>query len=125
MVSMGNTVYCKARCEPEMKTKKPYALKLSVEVVGCGGIFRKTVKCVTFAECSCPSGKALFTSYKHLAAFFYAVEDFGELGFTRDLVTCTEELQTWNKPHNEKSEPMLLTGMVLKGKGDWTGNAQG
>ena len=95
------SVLKKARCKPEIKTNKLYELKLSVEVVGGDGIFRRAVKCVTFAECSCPAGKAPFASCKDFVAFFYALEDFCKLGLTRNLVTCTEELQTWNKPYKK------------------------
>ena len=51
-------IQCKTHCEPDMKMKKPYELKLSVEVVGGDGRFRKAVRGVTIAECSCPPGEA-------------------------------------------------------------------
>ena len=66
---------------------------------------------VVCAECSCPAGKAPYASCKHLAAFLYAMEEFSRLGYTQDPVTCTDELQTWNKPHKKKSEPMKFSEM--------------
>ena len=104
-----NIVYYKARCEPEMKS--PYQMKLGVEVVGGSGGDAKSVTQVVYAECFCPAGKAPHASCIHLAAFLYAMEEFSRLGYTRDRVTCTDELQVWNKPHKKKSEPLKLSGM--------------
>ena len=64
-----------------------------------------------YAECTCLAGKAPFGSCKHLAAFLYALEEFSRCGYTWDLLTSTDELQAWNKPHRKKSEPMKLSEM--------------
>ena len=34
-----------------------------------------------------------------------------QLGYTRDCVTCTDELQAWNKSHKKKSEPVKISEM--------------
>ena len=112
VAASNNIVYYKARCEPEMKSTVPYQMKLGVEVVEGSGGDAKSVTQVVYAECSCPAGKAPHASCKHLAAFLYAMEEFSRLGYTRDRVTCTDELQAWNKPHKKKSEPMKLSEMI-------------
>ncbi len=112
VTASGNVVFYKARCEPEMRTKKHYKLRLSVETVGGDGHHSKSAKDVLFAECSCPAGKAPFASCKHLAAVLFALEDVSRNGFTRGMITCTDELQTWNRPHTKKSKPVILSEMV-------------
>ena len=72
----------------------------------------KFVDSVLYAECSCPAGKAPKASCKHLAALMYAFEDFCRHGYTRDIITCTDELQKWNQPAKRKSEPMKVSEMV-------------
>ena len=62
---------------------------------------------VVYAKCSCPVGKAPYASCKHLAA----TEEFSQLEYTRDHVTCTDELQAWNKSHRKKPEPIKFSGM--------------
>jgi uncharacterized Zn finger protein len=89
-----------------MKSTKSYLIKLSVEIVGSSGDGARNVTRVVYAECTCPASKAPFGSCKHLAAFLYALEEFSRCGYTRDLLTSTDELQAWNKPHKKKSEPM-------------------
>eukprot|EP00117_Sycon_ciliatum_P046800 scpid96428/ scgid33483/ len=86
-----------------MRSAKPYKLKLPC-VVGEGE--ERPVKDIPFAECyPCPAGKAPHASCKHIAALLYALVEFCELGFTREFVTVTDTLQSWNKPHTKKSEP--------------------
>ena len=93
MDASNNIVYYKAHCEPEIKSIVPYQMKLGVEVVGGRGGDAKSVTQVVYAECSCPVGEAPRASCKHLAAFLYAMEEFSQLGYTRDCVTCTNELR--------------------------------
>ena len=111
VATSNDIVYYKARCEPEMKSTSSYQIKLGVSVVGGDGEEAKNVTRVVYAECSCPAGKAPYASCKHLAAFLYAMEEFSRCGYTRNLVTSTDELQAWNKPHRKKSEPMKLSEM--------------
>lgn len=111
VAASDNIIYYKAHCEPEMKGTTSCQTKLWVEVVGGGGEKVKNVTQVVYAECSCPVHKAPYASCKHLAAFLYAMEEFHQLGYTQDCVTCTDELQAWNKPHRKKSEHMKLSEM--------------
>ena len=116
LVARDGLVFYKARCVPEMRSSSPYKLKLAVEtklVDDC-----KAVKSVVFAECMpCPAGKAPRASCKHLAALMIGLEEFSFLGYTRDIPTCTDELQTWNRPHQKKSEPRLASEMDWGRKG--------
>ena len=95
-------------------------LKLAVEtklVDDC-----KAVESVVFAECMpCPAGKAPRASCKHLAALMIGLEEFNLLGYTRNIPTCTDELQTWNRPHQKKSDPRMASEMDWgrKGKSKW------
>ena len=88
------------RCEylPEMKKNLKY--KLNVTMINSG---EQAVEIeITYACCSpCPAGKGPFASCKQLAALCFALEEFVILKQSRDFATCTERLQTWNKPQNE------------------------
>ena len=111
VAASNNIVYYKVRCEQEMKSTMPYQVKLGVDVVGGSDGDVKSVTQVVYTECSCPAGKAPHASCKHLAAFLYAMEEFSQLGYTRDCVTCTDELQAGKKSHKKKSEPIKLSEM--------------
>ena len=96
-----------------MRTRKPYQLKMCVEVVGGDGLLGRSVKEVKYAECSCPAGKAPSASCKHLAAFLYAMEEFCRFGYTHDAVTCSDDLQAWKSHTEKKAESMLLQDIVF------------
>ena len=85
-----------------MRSSSPYKLKLAVEtkLVNDG----MEVKSVVFAECMpCPAGKVPRASCKHLAALMIGLEEFSLLGYTRNIPTCTDELQTWNRPRKSQN----------------------
>ena len=103
-----NIVYYKARCEPEMKST---VISDLVKSGSCSEQWWGCKTCDTSYGFSCPAGKAPHASCKHLAVFLYAMEEFSRLRYTRDHVTCTNELQAWNKPHKKKSEPMKRSEM--------------
>ena len=71
---------------------------------------------VLHAECKRrPAGKGPFASCKHVAAFFYSLDDFCLLVYnTKEDVACTDELQTWNRPRKWKSEPQLAAEIDWK-----------
>ena len=102
----NDNVFYKARCAPEMRSRADYKLRLCVSVTDTAD-----VKDVCYADCSCPAGKGPKGSCKHLAALFYALENFTKCGFAQDVQTCTDVLQTWNQPSKKKSEPMELKSM--------------
>jgi len=116
VVAAHVVVHYRARCEPEMRSSKAYLFKLSVKIGSGSGDHSRAVDKVTFAQCSCPAGKGPYGSCKHLAALFYALDEFTRYGFTRDFVTSTEELQAWNKPHSKKTDPMLIADMTFSRK---------
>ena len=55
------------------------------------------VKSFLFPHCICQAGKGLNNSCKHTEALLFGLEEFTCLGFTRDVLTCTNRLQTWNQ----------------------------
>ena len=93
----NDNVFYKARCAPEMRSRADYKLRLCVSVTDTAD-----VKDVCYADCSCPAGKGPKGSCKHLAALFYALENFTKCGFAQDVQTCTDVLQTWNQPSKKK-----------------------
>ena len=62
-----------------------------------------TVICISdsdidHANCECPAGKGPHGSCKHIAAVFYALEDFVKLFAREELsVAQTEVLAAWNR----------------------------
>ena len=91
IATRGTEIFFSAQCIPEMKSDKPYFLRLAVSSDGTGNVVD-----VLHAECRrCPAGKGPFASCKHVAALFYSLEDFCLLGYnTKEDVACTDELQT-------------------------------
>lgn len=57
---------------------------------------------IVTAECGCPAGKGPSASCKHIGALCYALAEFSRYGKTPDFLTCTEKLQTWNRPRPRK-----------------------
>ena len=49
-------------------------------------------------ECECPSGKGPHGTCKHLAAVLLVLEEFVNTGTLAIQKTCTENLQTFNRP---------------------------
>ena len=69
---------------------------------------------ITFAECGCPAGKGPHGSCKHIGALCYALAEFCKLGSTPDFLTCTDRLQSWNKPHAKKVDPIPVDELGLR-----------
>ena len=66
---------------------------------------------VASAECGCPAGKGPKASCKHVGALCYALVEFCDSGKLKDLLTCTEKLQEWNKPRPCKVEPIPVVDL--------------
>lgn len=118
-------VFYRAKCEPEMRSSANYKLKLAVKVRP-GDVDSeessadREVERVVFAECMpCPAGKAPRASCKHVAALFFALEEFCRLGYARDVLTCTDILQAWNRPHKRKADPVKASEL------DWGRSGKG
>ena len=120
IATRGTEIFFSAQCIPEMKSDKPYFLRLAVSSDGTGNVMD-----VLHAECKrCPAGKGPFASCKHVAALFYSLEDFCLLGYnTKEDVACTDELQTWNRPRKRKAEPQLAADIDWKRPRLGTGQA--
>ena len=112
LVKFGDVIFYRARCQPEMRSRADYKLKLAVRVKDD---HREIVE-VVFVSCTCPAGKGPKASCKHIAAFMYALEEFTKFGYNRDVVTCTDQLQSWNKPSGKRSEPMRVSDMTWQRK---------
>ena len=87
-----NNVYLSGVCLPEMRKDREYKIQMVLSPSAD----------VLFAEDGCPAGKGPTGSCKHIAAFWYALEEFVTLGFTRPILSCTSRLQTWNQPRQKK-----------------------
>ncbi|XP_065198986.1 uncharacterized protein LOC135830687 [Sycon ciliatum] len=116
LMKANSRVYYRARCQPEMKTKADYKLRL---VAQCDS---GSATSVVGAQCTCPAGKGVTASCKHIAALMYGLSEFTLLGFS-DAPTCTDMLQKWNQPPagaGKKSEPMLVQDMEWRRGGSTT-----
>ena len=60
---------------------------------------------MVYASCGCP-GKGPSESCKHIGALCYALCDFCKCGRIPDFLTCTDKLQSWNKPRGRKVDPI-------------------
>ena len=69
-------------CLPAMRKDRKYNLKLALNA--------KTFD-IAYASCGCPAGKGPSGSCKHIGALCYSLSDFCKS-------TCTDRLQSWNKP---------------------------
>ena len=85
-------IFLRCRVHPQMKDGK-YDIQIVV-LAQDGGL----VKEIEWASCGCPAGKAPYASCKHLAAAFYALEEFCRLGYAGDELSCTSKLKEWNIP---------------------------
>ena len=72
------------------------------------------------AECTCPAGRGPSGSCIHIAAFWFALEDFVR---TRDKVSspqdsnevsCTSVLQQWNKPRKRRMDSKMVEDLALE-----------
>ena len=80
------TNYIWPKCLPEMKTiiySLWMVLKDDCSIVG--------------AECGCPAGKGPAASCKHIAALCYSLDKLSHSAQIPQLLSPTNQLQTWNK----------------------------
>ena len=87
----------RANCLPEMKKDRVYKVFLSLEATSWD---------IATAECGCPAGKGPNASCKDVGALCYALVEFFKSGKMPDFLTCTQQLQEWNKPRPRKVEPI-------------------
>ena len=101
----GHSVQIKATCLSEMKKDRTYSLLLTMDKV--------TVD-VTTAQCTCPAGKRLFGSCKHIAVLYFTIEDFvklQEIILEQGEDACTSLLQKWNQPRKTRLDSKKVKGI--------------
>ena len=96
IATSADLVYLKANCIPEMRKDRLYSMKMIISTNSYD---------VLNAECGCPAGKGPNCSCKHIGAFSYALSDFCRVGSVPDFLTCTDQLQQWNRPRGRKVDP--------------------
>lgn len=57
-------------------------------------------------ECGCPAGCGPTGSCKHIGALLYALADYIRFRASPEYQTCTDTLQSWNRPRARKVEPI-------------------
>ena len=58
---------------------------------------------LTYGNCNpCPAGKPSLASCKRLEALCFALEEYIRLGRSKEFLTCTDRLMTWNQPQKRK-----------------------
>ena len=85
-------LYIRALCLPEMRKDRVYHLKLILNQ-SCD---------VVYASCGCAAGMGPSGSCKHIGALCYAFSDFCKHGSMPEFLSCTDKLQSWNKPRSRK-----------------------
>lgn len=85
----------KANCLPEMRKDRVYKLLLFLDLESAD---------IVAAECGCPAGKGPCASCKHIGAICFALEEFSRFGHLPEFLTCTDQLQQWNRPRPKKLE---------------------
>ena len=90
-----------------MKKKIQYSI---VFIISC------STSAITHAACGCPAGKGPLATCKHIGAFCFTLEEFCRLGKLRDLVTCTDQLQSWHHPKPAKPQMIAVAELVSRRK---------
>ena len=108
-------LYIRASCLPEMRKDRVYNMSLALNQ-SCD---------ITYASCGCPAGMGPSGSCKHIGALCYAFSDFCKSGSTPEFLTCTDKLQSWNKPQGRKVDPIpveqlysMRSELTKKGQGN-------
>lgn len=61
---------------------------------------------IAHAQCECPAGIGPHGSCKHIAALSYTLADFCRRGELPEFLTCTDQLQQWNRTRGRRVEPI-------------------
>lgn len=105
-IEVGTTsdeLLLQAKCLPEMKKDRVYKLSISM---------KKDSLDILTAECGCPGGKGPNATCKHIGALCYAFSNFCEQGTLPDFLSCTQQLQEWNKPRPKKLDPVPVANLL-------------
>ena len=76
-----------AQCQPEMKYSADYQIGFVVPSTRHVGITVAIAEKVVFSECSCAAGKCPLATGKHIPAVLFGIEEFSQLGFSRQTVS--------------------------------------
>jgi hypothetical protein len=63
------------------------------------------------AQCGCPGGRGPIATCKHIAALCYGFQNFCEHVSIPDFLTCTEQLQQWNRPCPRHVDPIPVASI--------------
>ncbi|XP_050513297.1 uncharacterized protein LOC114327559 [Diabrotica virgifera virgifera] len=78
-----------SKCCAEQKKTADYNLEM---------VIRKNKLEICQSSCSCPAGTGYSAACKHIGALCFSLEHFSITGKVQELVSCTSESKTWNKP---------------------------
>ena len=95
--SSADYLYVKAICLPQMRKDKDYKVHMALRTDGYD---------IAHAQCECPAGIGPHGSCKHIAALSYTLADFCRRGELPEFLTCTDQLQQWNRPRGRRVEPI-------------------
>ena len=98
-------MHLRATYIPEMRKDRIYKVLMILD--------RKTCD-INAATCDCLAGKGPVVSCKHVGALCYALVEFCTSGKLLDFLTCTNKLQTWNKPKPKKVDPIPVTDFTKR-----------
>ena len=63
---------------------------------------------IVAANNGCPAGKGPCASCKHIGAMCFTLEEFIHFEHLPEFLTCTDQLQQWNRPRPKKLEVILV-----------------
>ena len=69
---------------------------------------------IVAAECGCPAGRGPYASCKHIGALCYSLEEFSRFGHLPEFLTCTDQLQQWNRPRPKKLDIIPVANLTAR-----------
>ena len=94
LVAVNDILCVKSKCLPEMRV---YCVQMALQNSSFD---------IVSAECGCPAGCGPTGSCKHIGALSYALADYVRFRSSPDYQTCTDTLQSWNRPRACKVDPI-------------------
>ena len=103
--STATYLYLRASCLPEMRKDRIYKIAQTLN--------SQTLD-IVYATCGCPAGKGPSGSCKHISALCFAFAEFCKCGAIPGFLTCTNKLQSWNKPRSQKVDPIPVDQLTSR-----------
>ena len=100
-----NMLFVKSKCLPEMRKDRVYHVRMAIN---------NNSYDIVNAECGCPAGCGPCGSCKHIGALSYALADFFRCKASPELLTCTDQLQQWNRPRGRKIDPIPVDQIGIR-----------